>query len=562
MNKFFILLLGVLSFNLSITYAQAPDYRNNPSFAIHGDNPTPVSNPTPIVLITAIPTPTGTPFAQAYYVTDFTATNSDGSIPTDVQLLDDLEVKYQCGATANSRPCTKRFKTPIKWSVNRPIIAKSLTDSADVRFSVQGYRAPEYTRTATPTYTPTATPVVTNTPTATPTPTRTPTPTPTPTATPTPSEPPNPNILNFTGLETGDFGESYGSDGSITISTNDPHSGVYSFEVNSIGGDAGSLSFGAVSQYGSPYSDGFDIASLLSGFMFRAPSIQAEGDTTIYTVLDNFGTKKAELRINADGSVSVYDVGAALVCTTASTVLSDTNWHLLELWTNNGAGVSYDLSIDGVSECSGPMDQGDNNAFFGVLGTINPASGVIDFYFDDAYWAQGDGGTTDYLGEQNVVRAIPDANGSPAGWTAGTGPSNYTQVFETPTDLATTYVQAVIAGNVVNMVNLESSATAGITRPINSVKCWSVHTDLLATTVQTLATRMNSGGTIVTTTPEGFGGVIWVWRYILANNDPNTGSAWGLSGIDALQCGVVTSAAVAGPAESTAAALVMFDTPP
>lgn len=167
MMRLILLLCAFLSFHVE---AQTPDYKNNPSFWINGNNLTPVVNLTPIVLVTAIPTPTGTPAAQSYIVTDFTATNSDGTDSTNVQLLEGATVKYECGATANSIPCTKDFDTPILFSPNADISARALTTSAAVRFSIQGYRVPRYTPAATPTFTPTATATFTATSTPTPTP--------------------------------------------------------------------------------------------------------------------------------------------------------------------------------------------------------------------------------------------------------------------------------------------------------------------------------------------------------------------------------------------------------
>jgi len=140
MNKILGLLLVFLGANCA--YAQVPDYANNPSFWVNGNITTPIPNTTPVPLITAAPTPTGTPASQAYYITDFTATNSSTTVPTDVQLLEGSTVRYQCGAAINSVPCTKTQDTPIRFSPNTTVSCRSVTAGAAVRCSVQGYRSP------------------------------------------------------------------------------------------------------------------------------------------------------------------------------------------------------------------------------------------------------------------------------------------------------------------------------------------------------------------------------------------------------------------------------------
>lgn len=140
MKKLGFLAILFVGFN---GFCQAPDYPNNPSFWLNAQNPTPIANLTPITLITAVPTPTGTPQQQVYYVTDFTATNSSASVPTDVQLMEGSTVKYQCGAGINSIPCTKTFSTPLRFLPNTAVSCRALTTSAAVTCSVQGYRAPK-----------------------------------------------------------------------------------------------------------------------------------------------------------------------------------------------------------------------------------------------------------------------------------------------------------------------------------------------------------------------------------------------------------------------------------
>src|SRR5258708_1548762 len=101
-------------------YAQVgpPDYRNNPSKWIYGNNPTPIANVTPVALITAVPTPTGTPSSQRYYITDLTVSNSHASVDTDVQLLNGSAIFWVCPAVHSEGGCAQNFTTPLRGAAN------------------------------------------------------------------------------------------------------------------------------------------------------------------------------------------------------------------------------------------------------------------------------------------------------------------------------------------------------------------------------------------------------------------------------------------------------------
>jgi len=120
----------------------SPNYADNPAYWFSVPNPTPITNPTPVAIVTAAPTPTGTPASQRYYVTDLTVANSHASQDTDVQLLDGTTVKHVCPAAHGEGGCTKIFKTPLRGSPNTSWFCKSVTSGASITCTVGGYRAP------------------------------------------------------------------------------------------------------------------------------------------------------------------------------------------------------------------------------------------------------------------------------------------------------------------------------------------------------------------------------------------------------------------------------------
>ena|SRR6185369_8041821 len=137
----FVFILASQSDNL---YSQQtpPNYADNPAYWFSVPNPTPIANTTPVAIVTAAPTPTGTPASQRYYVTDLTVSNSHASQDTDVQLLDGTTVKHVCPAAHGEGGCTKVFKTPLRGSPNTSWFCKSVTTGASITCTVGGYRAP------------------------------------------------------------------------------------------------------------------------------------------------------------------------------------------------------------------------------------------------------------------------------------------------------------------------------------------------------------------------------------------------------------------------------------
>lgn len=119
-----------------------PNYRDNPAYWFSTANPTPIANPTPVAIITAAPTPTGTPASQRYYVTELTVGNSHASVDTDVQLLDGTTVRWVCPAAHGEGGCAKTFNTPLRGSNNTGWFCKSVTTGASITCSIGGYRAP------------------------------------------------------------------------------------------------------------------------------------------------------------------------------------------------------------------------------------------------------------------------------------------------------------------------------------------------------------------------------------------------------------------------------------
>lgn len=119
-----------------------PDYAGNPSYWVYGNNPTPIANITPIPLITAVATPTGTPASQRYYITDVAVSNQAAAVDTDVQLLDGSTVKWNCPAARQGGGCTQTFRTPLRGSPNTTWSCKAVGTGASVTCSVAGYKAP------------------------------------------------------------------------------------------------------------------------------------------------------------------------------------------------------------------------------------------------------------------------------------------------------------------------------------------------------------------------------------------------------------------------------------
>ncbi len=360
-------------------------------------------------------------------------------------------------------------------------------------------------------------------------------------------------ILNFTGFEAGtNANQGNGgyetqpfAGGACSYDTGTVRTGTYSLKIDKVLTD-----FGGVRLPSTFNSDGTvtvssgSFADLYIQSYFRysvAPTLLYE---EIIEVIGTDGTPIAALCFDNAGKLSIYNYNGAIFVQVAigATVLSTNTWYKINLKITAGGSGAYELKIDEAAELSGSNSwTNTNNCMNSIIGASRDINGQsMTVFFDDCIMSDSSFITTDY----GVKVIKPNANGSTMSWTAGGSPQDYTQVDDIPRgDVTSAFVLSPTTGNPnVALFDMEDCATVGITGTIHSLRAVTQMREASSGTsaskirVHSGATDSDSSTRNGTTTATG--------QNRLLNTDPDTGVAWTLSGIDAVEIGAVENNAI------------------
>jgi hypothetical protein len=273
------------------------------------------------------------------------------------------------------------------------------------------------------------------------------------------------------------------------------------------------------------------------GFWFRADTLPAANSEEILALNNSAGTRICSLRINSDGTLRVYgNNGTTAQGSVSSGAVPLSTWtHIYaEFGLGNPTGTAS-VRINGVVEISFS-----NGAFSGTLSNydlfrigkaINRNSNSVDFYYDDAYLADA------YAGMLWIAGLRPDADGAIQQWSAGTGSSNFAEVAD---NTNATYVRSTAASQKAQFT-FPSCASSGITGTIAYV-CGESLFNRVAGVATQCRPILVSGATTVDSGLDGGSGVIDNF-VVLRETDPDTSSAWTISGVDGVEVGAQEGAA-------------------
>jgi len=340
------------------------------------------------------------------------------------------------------------------------------------------------------------------------------------------------DLVNFGGFEPGTVLETLSSAGTIAVQGTTKRTGNYALQVNPTGGSSGSVNLGEVAATGSNAQafTGTDTTVVYAEFQFQVGTLPAVSNEEMFRVVALDGFTHFNLRINSSGQLQAYNVTTLLA--TGATALSTGTWYRIEVLANTGIGAAWEVKIDGVSEISGTATLGTAWTALALGKVTNRNTNDVDFYYDD--WAFA---TSGYVGNVGCLQALPNADGSPQQWTSGTGPSDYTQVDENALDTADYIARIASGGALVGRVEVQDSATLGISSNILAVKPYTAVRNMDFTTTSTLL-RLVSVGTTADSATWDTNNVTTI-RYIVYNTDPDTASAWTTGALDAIQLGIV-----------------------
>lgn len=277
----------------------------------------------------------------------------------------------------------------------------------------------------------------------------------------------------------------------------------------------------------------------------------------------NGGTKKCSIMITSAGVLQLLDSTGAQVDVDSPVVASGDyiNWLC-----PNGTAATGSVDINGVTVISGVGNFLTGNSTIHSLGKRQNTNGSgYDIDFDVTYRD-----TTTYLGDSTskIVVLKPTANGAAGmAWTAGDATCNATpadcwqQVDDTAPFDTTTYVQSTAASTTA-LFEMTNSSTAGIgaSDTIHGMLGMIMVREVSASATGRVQGMIVSGA--ATSTNNNINQTtIYFPAMLEIFTDPNTGTTWTTSGIDAIQYGCWETAASTVQHRCTAVQDYVFITP-
>jgi len=343
--------------------------------------------------------------------------------------------------------------------------------------------------------------------------------------------------INFATCEDGESSEFRSSGGSWSNQTTIVLSGTRSIRFAPVGSAVANARLALIRPDGRRDTE-FNTANCYTQVRLHIVTAPASNQEKIIEFADTGGSTKAFVALNSSRQLEFYNNAGGLVATGATSLSLNTTY-FIQVRTSTGSGNQpYEVHIDEVLELSGTANQLTNNhgsVYFGKRDNLNSQTMdiVMDcFYCDDST----------FIGDGEVAGLTPTANGSVAQWTSGTGASNYTQVDEIPPSTAD-YIQSAASSNQSHYVELEDCATVGITGTIQAFKATAFLREVSSGTSSNKL-RISSGASNLDTTAFNHS-TSNVHIQLLAEEDPDTSAPWTLSGIDALEIGVIEANAIA-----------------
>jgi len=270
------------------------------------------------------------------------------------------------------------------------------------------------------------------------------------------------------------------------------------------------------------------------GFAFKTDAVSGSKSILRFHPDDNIASYHIELGNQVTGLFTFYRGGTLLG--TSTTPISGNTWYYLEykITIDDTAG-SVDLWVDGVNEISvSGVDTKDGNA---NVSWIELHGNSNDIWYDDFVFGDDTGSdATDNIGVAYIEKLSVNGAGSstqftPEGAASPTG-DNYQNVDDSSPDDNTTYNYSNTVGHK-DFFTVSNLTTSGI-----NIHAVGVNSRLKrsGSTRRTIRTKVLSNAT------EGNGTTNdcptkYLHNWDIFENDPDTGSAWTESAVDAMEIG-------------------------
>lgn len=270
-------------------------------------------------------------------------------------------------------------------------------------------------------------------------------------------------------------------------------------------------------------------ATMIAGMAIKVNSLHTG---RLFAFFDG-STLGVGLRLNADGTLSVYRGTSTLLGTTSSQLTTGT-WFYIEMkvLVHDSTGT-VDVKVNETSWLSlTSQDTKEGSNSYHTACRMGEVGSFV--FFDDMYLLDASGSANnDFLGNCRVSALAPGSAGDSTQWTPSAG-SNYQCVDDGELlDEDTTYNETSTNGHqdLYHYGNLPSEAATVIgVQIITETRVTSGSVGLSSTIKTGTTTSQGSADTITSTS--------YVTSFRVEEEDPDTSTAWTVSGVDGAQFGI------------------------
>lgn len=259
------------------------------------------------------------------------------------------------------------------------------------------------------------------------------------------------------------------------------------------------------------------------GFAHRAVGLA--GGFTFALRFRNSTTLVDELNITDTGALRWTQNGTQKGISAANLIV-DSVWNYIEIEFTRSASVGvFTVYLNGTSVLTASAQNLGASQIDNILITgTNGSNDVDDFYMTNV---------ATKLGESRVDTIRPSADTAQKNWTPSTGTNNSANVDETTYNGDTDYNSSSTVGNYDLFDVTDMAFTPSTVRAVQAVVCArkdDATTRQIRSKLKSGATTQNGATTSLTTT--------YNTNADIYETDPNTGSAWAASAVNAAQLGV------------------------
>lgn len=258
----------------------------------------------------------------------------------------------------------------------------------------------------------------------------------------------------------------------------------------------------------------------------------ASADAILLAFFDS-GTTQVDLRVTPTGELRVTRAGTSLGVTSGLGLVSGVWYHIgFKAVINNTTG-SFEVWVNGVSKLSGSGLDTQNTANASA-NQVHIQSGLPagTTYVDDLYVLDGQAGLNSFQGDLKVTALFPSAAGDRTEWTPSAG-ANWQNVDEAAPDSDTTYNSSSTAAqaDLYAMGDITGSPTIKAVDVLLFVRKDDAGSRTVETRIKTNTVEYGGADVSVGDT------YAYVCRTLYENN-PQSGVAWTVAEVNALQAGM------------------------